>query len=43
MAKKEGGDGVILAGGTACAKAPRQRKHHVFEEVKGIGMELVKQ
>lgn len=42
-AKRKVGRGVIWAGGTACAKALRQKKHHVFKEVKGIVMELMKQ
>lgn len=39
--KKEVGKGVIYAEGAACAKAPRQQKHHVSREVKAIVMELV--
>lgn len=41
--KRKVGRGVIWAGGTECAKAPRQKKNHVFKEMKGIMMELVKQ
>lgn len=39
--KKQVRKGVFYAEGAACAKAPRQQKHHVSRAVKAIVMELV--